>query len=193
MVNSYNNIIIIGGTGRNIGKSTLMELMIKRFSGFNEIITLKTSMLLPGEEYLHGKHKLVKPDEYILIEETNRNTNKDSSRFLRAGASKSFFLSSGDLVIKNAFENFLKSISSDSFIIAESNVLAEFIKPAVFIMIVDNNNIKPSAKKLIDKADLIVPALNNKEFENAVNSVIIKGRGFLLKNSVKRQQGRLSL
>jgi len=181
MENFYKNILIIGGTGRNTGKSTLVEMMISKFSGFNEIIALKTSMLLPGEKYLHGNHKLVKPDEYTLIEETHRNTNKDSSRFLRAGASKSFFLSTGELAIKDAFEDFMKNIPADSFVIAESNVLAELIKPAVFIMIVDNNNIKPSAKKLIEKADLVVPALNYKEFENAVNSVIIEGESFVLK------------
>lgn len=63
------NLLVIGGTGRNIGKTTLVEILIDKFKNETGLIALKTSMLLPGDEYLHDQYKLVKSDEFELIEE----------------------------------------------------------------------------------------------------------------------------
>lgn len=180
MTINLNNILIVGGTGRNIGKSTFAELLIKKFSAKNEIIALKTSMLLPGEEYLHGNHKTANPDEYFIIEEKAKDTNKDSSRFLRAGAKKSYFLSIGSKSTSKAFKDFLGKIPDESLIIAESNVLNEVVNPGIFVMIVDYENMKPSAKKLIDMADMIVPAKNQTEFLKAADLIKIKASRFII-------------
>ncbi len=174
------NMLLIGGTGRNIGKTTLMEMLIKQFSTGYRVIALKSSMLLPGEEHFHGKHKIVKPDEYILKRELSEKGGKDSQRYLMAGATQSFFLSVGEKVLNEAFEQFLKYTDGSEIIIAESNVLRNVINPGLFIMVQGKSKPKPYAVKLLELADIIVPSLNIKRFEKVIGSLKFDANGWHL-------------
>ena len=165
------NLLLIGGTGRNIGKSTLMEIIIRKFGKELPLIALKSSMLMPGEAYLHGKHKLVEPDEFLLQEEVYDGSVKDSQRYLKAGATQSFFLSVGEKALSDAFEMFLKTVGNSGIIIAESNVLREVAIPGVFIMIKGNSSIKPQAKRFLELADKVVPAMDMVAFKKVVSEL----------------------
>jgi molybdopterin-guanine dinucleotide biosynthesis protein len=175
----YNNFLIIGGTGRNTGKTTLVEMLVKKLSAKGyKITTLKTSMLLPGEEYLHGNHQLANDNEFILVRE-NETGNKDSQRYLKAGAEKSFFMSIGKNALKDAVKKFLKTIDKDELVIAESNVLTKSIKPSLFI-ILKGDTVKESAKLLFKQADVVVSAGDKKEFTKIVDRIKISQAGFVL-------------
>jgi molybdopterin-guanine dinucleotide biosynthesis protein len=166
-----NNMIIVAGTGRNIGKTTLVEMMIRELSKKYRITALKTSMLMPGEEYLHGRHRLAKPEEFFLKEEKDESVAKDSGRFLKAGAYRSFFLSMGENAADQAFRCFARKTDPEDLVIAESNVLPVIVKALVLIVINENDKVKPSAKKLIGMADMIVPAMSKESFERVVKKV----------------------
>ena len=172
------NLLLIGGTGRNIGKSTLMEIIIQRFGKELPLIALKSSMLMPGEVYFHGKHKLVEPDEFLLQEEVYDGSLKDSQRYLKAGASRSFFLSVGEKALSEAFEKFLKTVGNSGIIIAESNVLREVAIPGTFIMIKGNSSVKPQAKKFLELADRVIPAMDVDAFEKVAAELRLDETGW---------------
>ncbi len=131
-------------------------------------------MLLPGEEHFHGKHKFAEPGTYSIVEEYDSECGKDSCRFKKAGARKSFFMSMGKGAEKEAFDEFLKIAGNDNLIVIESNSLRNIIKPSLFIMIIDRNNMKPSAENMLKKADIILPALNIDAFKQVIESIEVK-------------------
>lgn len=68
------NLLIIGGTGRNVGKTTLANLLIKKFSLQIEIIGLKVSTHKKGDEFLHGYHE-------VKIDEASFSIKKEDGEF----------------------------------------------------------------------------------------------------------------
>ncbi len=165
------NFIVVGGTGRNVGKTTLVEQLIKKFKDQYTVITVKTSMLLPGEDYLHGQHTLAGPGSFFIREEKEGIGKKDSQRFLKAGAKRSFFISLGDGAAELAMNKLLSGLDEKSLIIMESNVLAYWKKPAVFIMVVDENRHLPKYARLLENADVVVKARDAKAFQYIVNQL----------------------
>lgn len=174
------NLLLVGGTGRNIGKTTFVERLVGKLNSELSLITLKTSMLLPGEEYLHGKHRFVKPGEFFLLKENTGEGNKDSNRYLKAGASQSWFLSVGENALPQAMEYFLDMVKEPELIIAESNVIREIIIPGVFIMIKGDGVVKPQAVHHLAIADVIVTANNRKAFEETIARLEIAAGGWQL-------------
>jgi len=174
------NLLLVGGTGRNIGKTTFVERLVDMFNPEFSLITLKTSMLLPGEEYLHGKHRLVKPDEFFLFEENTGEGNKDSNRYLKAGASKSWFLSVGENALPQALGYFLDIVKEPGLIIAESNVIREIVIPGVFIMIKGDGVVKPLSVHQLSIADIVIPANNRKAFDEIIARIEVTASGWHL-------------
>ena len=69
---------------------------------------------------------------YAIYEETNRELSKDTSRMLRAGASRVFFAKVTDNSLFEAFNEILNLIPEDSPVICESPALRNFIEPGLF-------------------------------------------------------------
>lgn len=174
------NLLLVGGTGRNIGKTTFVERLVGMFNSELSLITLKTSMLLPGEEYLHGKHRLVKPDEFFLVEEKTDEGNKDSNRYLKAGASQSWFLSVGENALPQAMAYFLDIVKEPGLIIAESNVIREIVVSGVFIMIKGDGEVKPQSVHQLEMADTIIAANNPKAFDETIARIEVTAAGWHL-------------
>ncbi len=168
------NLLVIGGTGRNIGKTTLAVKIIERFSKETQLITLKTSVLLPGEAYLHGHHKMMKSDAFELMEEKSPEGEKDSQRYVRAGAAKSYFLSVGEKAVPEALRFFWNKITPLTPVVAESNLLNDYYIPGVFIMIKGNRAVKPQAKVLLQKADVVIPEMDVDYFNRIVKNLCFK-------------------
>ena len=179
------NLLVVGGTGRNIGKTTFVEMLVARFhKETTGLVALKTSMLLPGEEYLHGDHKLIKPDEFELFEENDPKGIKDSQRYLKAGAAKSYFLSTGDQAANRAMDYFWKTVGSTTPVIAESNVLTNHIIPGLFIMVKGQQPAKPEAAMLLKKADFIVAEMDMGSFKRVVDGLYFENGTWFFKDAV---------
>ncbi len=165
------NLLVVGGTGRNLGKTTLVEMLIEQFHEKAGLIALKTSMLLPGEEYLHGHHKLIEPDKFELLEEKDPSGNKDSQRYLKAGATKSYFLSTGENAVNRAMDYFWKKTGNSTPVVAESNVLCNYYIPGLFIMVKGKQPAKPQSKALLQAADVVVPEMDIDFFKRVINGL----------------------
>ena len=121
-------LLTVGGTARHVGKT----------------------------EFYHGEHPVEEPGLH-LFEETNRTSDKDTSRMLQAGAVRVFYLRTSDNGIKAGFEEFLRQIPGKAAVICESNSLGQFVKPALSIMVKPvSGEIKARAVAQLECADLIV-------------------------------------
>lgn len=129
-----NRLVIVGGTGRNVGKTEFICRLITNISTEHPVYAIKVSAIFPGEELFHGNHSVNKTTSH-LIEEKNKFTDKDTSRMLRAGAIQVFYLRTCDSRIKAGFDAFLKRIPEKAALVCESNSLGLFVEPALSLMV----------------------------------------------------------
>jgi hypothetical protein len=175
-------MIIIGGTGRNIGKTHLAEMVIKKLAGQSEVIAVKISNVNPGNRDLHGTHEMVVEGDFLIYEEKDRTGGKDSMRFLRAGAKRSFFIITDDGHLSLAFDRLMMTASKpNSVMVCESNALRNWVVPNLFVMVSDvQQRGKKDMKKLFALADAVVPALDQVAFDDLVSKIKISNGKIVL-------------
>ncbi len=185
---NYRNWIIIGGTGRNVGKTTLAEKLIKKFSQTIAVTAVKISNIRPENENFHGHDVHLFNSKIRMEKETRINGNKDTMRFLTAGAQTSWFIQTKDEFLDETFPEMEKILGSASWIICESNSLIDYVRPGIFIMVKgDETTTAPKeVSGLLQKADVVINALNEIEFNRITKQIEKDKSGFFLPGE-KRQ------
>ena len=127
------NLLLIAGTGRNTGKTTLACSIIEKYSNEYQIIGLKIS------PHFHGgtdSLKLLSGNKFFNIyEETSASSRKDSSKMLKAGAYRVFYIETNDEHLPEAFMKFQDLIPTGNPIVCESPALRNYINPDIFIIV----------------------------------------------------------
>ena len=155
-MNTNDKLLIVGGTGRDVGKTEFVCRLIQKISTERPVYAIKVSSIFPGEELYHGTHSEGDSSLY-LQEETNRKSDKDTSRMLKAGAARVFYLRTDDTGIQPGFDQFLMKIPDEAAVVCESNSLGHFVKPALAIMVRSKaGGVKPRAIAQLKCADLVV-------------------------------------
>jgi hypothetical protein len=160
-------VIVIGGHTRNIGKTELVCDVIRAFPEENWIAG-KITQYGHGVCAKNGENCGCAPEEhsYAISWEKSGDTGTDSSRFLAAGASQSFwlrtkqgFLAEGLPLLRQALSDIdLGSSQPQSALIIESNSLLQFLEPSLYFAVLDSNrdDFKDSARQMLDRADALV-------------------------------------
>ena len=175
-MNLLTNWIIVGGTGRNTGKTTLVEKIIKKFCQQVPVTAVKIANIKPGSEHLHG-HDVTSFQQKILIKkETRSDGSKDSMRFLKAGAQTSWFIQTEDTYLSETYPEIQTILKDARWVVCESNSLLKFVRPALFIVVKGKNNIsdRKEASGLLQMADVVVEALQWEQFDALVERLAIK-------------------
>lgn len=156
------NMLMIGATGRNSGKTTLAISIINKYKTKLPIIAFKLitvrdhSDICPrggkGCGICHGLKA-----NYDIKEETGEGT-KDTMLLKKAGADHVYLIRAIKDNIKDALEEALKLVPEDAVVLCESNSARLVAKPACFVMINSNQtgNVKPTAKAVMDLADIVL-------------------------------------
>ncbi len=174
-------LLVVGGTGRDVGKTEFICRLIERTARVNPIYALKVSVVYPDEELFHGSHRVGDVKGH-LFEEQIASKSKDTSRMLLAGAKKAFYLRSGDDGILDGYNAFQNQIPDESVVICESNSLGQVIEPALSIVIrLSNNKIKSRAYALLESADLVVVSDGVSGFSELDAVEYLEGIGWRLK------------
>jgi len=140
------NLLLIAGTGNKSGKTTLACRVIEQFSD-KGVIGIKITPHF--HETTPGLVLLTESDGYSVYEETNRDTEKDTSRMLKAGAGRVFFAKVTDKNLLTAFGDILHRLPDGTPIVCESPALRHYAEPGVFvIMRSDNANNNKNIKQL---------------------------------------------
>jgi hypothetical protein len=160
-------VIVIGGHTRSIGKTQLVCDVISAFHSANWIAG-KITQYGHGVCAQNGENCDCAPDEHVcaINWETQSDTGTDSSRFLAAGAPRSFwlrtkqgFLAEGLPLLRTALlETRAESGGDLPPLIMESNSLLQFLKPSLYFAVVDpaKEDFKDSARAALDRADALV-------------------------------------
>ena len=149
-------LLLIAGTGRNTGKTTLACKIIQKFSPDKSIIALKITPHF-HRNIQSGKIIINENDIYIAAE-TDSTTGKDSSLMFKAGAQQSYFAMATDVYLGEVIQNIIRLIPSDALLVCESGGLRDWVVPGVFLMMnrKDTEILKPGAEKLKTLADCLI-------------------------------------
>jgi len=160
-------VIVVGGHTRSIGKTQLVCDIISAFPGTHWIAG-KITQYGHGVCAQNGENCDCAPSEHVcaLDWEIHSDSGTDSSRFLAAGAQRSFwlrtkqgFLAEGLPLLRAA----LGQVRVNSYgllpsVIVESNSLLQFLKPSLYLAVIDpcREDFKDSARAALDRADALV-------------------------------------
>ncbi len=154
MRKKFKNIILIAGSGRNVGKTTLGCEIIQAKKSC-EVIAVKITPHF--HKATPGLVEIDKGNGWIISEETNESTPKDTSLFLKNGAEKSYFIQAKENKLGLAFNAIKKLLPKDKLIVIESAALHKIIQPALFLFVLPNGKlIESKIEATIGEADLIV-------------------------------------
>jgi len=170
-------MVLIGSTGRNSGKTVLAAALIRKWKNDCPIVGLKITTVQEKDGKCPrggaGCGVCSSMDgSYEIYEEVNQNANKDTSRLLSAGAEKVYWLKTLKSHIYEGIKKLLEIIPENDLIICESNSLRNVVRPRSFIMLNNQVNapIKKSAGEVMHKADIIIDF----DFSNDVDAIVKK-------------------
>jgi hypothetical protein len=161
------HLIVVGGHTRSIGKTQLVCDVIRAFPEENWIAG-KITQYGHGVCAKNGENCGCAPDEhsYAISWEKSAETGTDSSRFLAAGAQRSFwlrtkqgFLAEGLPLLREALAELPSpSPAQTPTLILESNSLLQFVQPSLYFAVIDpsREDFKDSARIVLDRADALV-------------------------------------
>jgi hypothetical protein len=173
------NLIIVSGSGRNVGKTECACRLIEKFSRSSDIIGLKVSAVYPDEQIYHGSHGPAGAAEQ-LMEEHRLDRDKDTSRMLRAGARRVFYLQGDDARLKDGFDQFRSLIPADAAVVCESGSLWRFVQPGLLILLTDGETKKPRSAELFDRASMIIHSDGESGFPGIEKVEFTPGLGWFL-------------
>jgi hypothetical protein len=140
-------LLIIGGSGREAGKSSLAALLISRYADRGITAIKITPHPHPG---VTGLTLIAGNTEFQIYEERNSTSEKDSSRMLRAGASIVFLVVSGEAKLGEAFAALIPFLPENMPIICESPALRRLIIPDLFVLMLHSEGQNPERKNIDD-------------------------------------------
>jgi hypothetical protein len=169
------NLLIVCGSGRNTGKTALVQSIINNNIEKNKIAAIKISPHFHADKQPREKiwHDV---DCNIYIE--NEITQKDSSLFLQAGANPVYYLETKDYQLESAFNFILNHIGDSRLIISESGILGRIFKPGLLVFIESANNNDQDSIKITNRknADIIISVKEGKLNEELIklkNKIVV--------------------
>jgi len=135
--------VVIGGQARKVGKTSVIVGLIAALPDFRW-----TAVKVSGHE--HGV-------PWGITEERDRTGKGDTSRFLAAGAVRALWVRADPGRLFEAALELKRELGSANSII-ESNSLARFLKPDVYLIVLDPRieDFKASARELLPSADAVI-------------------------------------
>jgi hypothetical protein len=143
------NLLLVAGTGKNSGKTTMVCRVIRQFRNLG-IIAVKISPHF--HEPSKGLALISEKKEYNIYEETDQGMSKDTSRMLKCGAERVFLGQTAEGYLLEAFSKIIKKIPENRPVVCESPGLIKYIEPGVLIIMIAGNELN---KKNITEMQLV--------------------------------------
>jgi molybdenum cofactor guanylyltransferase len=180
------NMLMIGSSGSNVGKTELACALLRRFGGSRRIVGVKVTAIASREQSCPrgGEGCGVcssMEGRYRITEEADRGLGKDTERLLLAGADKVYWLRVMRAHLQEGLTALLETIDRDAVVICESNSLRQVVEPGLFLMVESAARTpwKDSARQVRQHADCIVHS-DGSCFDLALERVQLVGTRWLL-------------
>lgn len=154
-------VIVVGGHSRNVGKTSVAAGLIAAMPQLGWT-AVKITQLGHGVCSHSGEPcdcDLGDTDHaWSLDEEFDRSGSSDSSRYLVAGASRSYWLRTQQGHLAEALPDLRSLINGSAHVMIESNSILRFLRPDIYLTVLDpaTADFKPSARDYLDRADALV-------------------------------------
>ena len=152
-------VIVVGGHSRSVGKTSVVAGLIQALPEFHWT-ALKITQYGHNICSANGEAcDCATADHGLAItEEHDRRGETDTSRFLVAGANKVFWVRTRIGELATAMPKIRQVLESSTNVIFESNSLMKFIRPDLYLTVLDPNNqdFKDSARWALDRADAVL-------------------------------------
>ena len=149
-------MVMVGGHTRNIGKTSVVEGIIRAMPEMNWT-AIKVTQFGHGVCSTSGElcGCTVAEHDFAITAERQQTSGTDTARFLAAGARRALWVRTGQGELLTALPALKQEIADDEYVIVESNSLRRFMKPAVFLQVLDlaSGDFKASARQFFDLAD----------------------------------------
>ena len=151
-------LVIVGGNSRNVGKTSL-ACSILRATPELEWTAVKIAQFGHGMCTADGRPcdcAVYDPRHpYAISEEADRDGSTDTSRLLRAGASRVWWLRTPQGRLGEAVPALRRRLGEARAVLLESNSARDFFEPDLYVSLLDYGveDFKPSAQRLLPRAD----------------------------------------
>ena len=152
-------VVVVGGHSRNVGKTSVAAGLIAALPEFRWAamkITQHGHGICATDG--HPCHCASEEHSWAISDERDRSGESDTSRFLAAGASPVWWVRTEQGKLAEAMSGVRDRIASCRNIILESNSVIRFIRPDLYITVLDPTTVdfKASAQEFLDRADIVV-------------------------------------
>ena len=150
-------LVVVGGHARNVGKTSVVAGLIAALPEMRWTAVKIT-------QYGHG---ICSADgaacdcatgdhAWAITEEHDRSGESDSSRFLVAGAARSWWVRTRQGMLAEAMPALRERLSGN--VIVESNAVMKFLRPDVYLTVLNfgNADFKRSALEFLDRASAVL-------------------------------------
>jgi hypothetical protein len=151
--------IVIGGQSRSVGKTSVVAGLIAAFPELSWTAFKVT-------QYGHGICSrdgaacdcATADHAWAISEEKNAAGDCDTSRFLRAGAKRVWWVRTEQGRLAEAMPAVRRRLAEAENAILESNSIVKFIRPNLYITVLDPATVdfKKSAQEFLDRADAVI-------------------------------------
>ena len=152
-------LVVIGGHSRSVGKTSVVEGLISALPEFGWTAAKIT-------QYGHGICSAngqacdcaTGDHSWAISEERDRSGDSDTSRFLRAGAPRVFWVRTEQGRLAEAMPTLRERLKSARNVILESNSVLKFLRPDLYLTVLDpgTEDFKNSAREFLDRADAVI-------------------------------------
>jgi hypothetical protein len=147
-----------------VGKTSVVAGLIAALPAYNWT-AFKVTQFGHGRCSLNGKpcHCATADHTWAISEENDRGGKSDSSRFLVAGAQRSFWVRTEQGRLSEAMPAITRRLAESENAILESNSILKFIHPDLYLSVLDPavEDFKVSAIAGLPRADAFVVTSNN--------------------------------
>jgi molybdopterin-guanine dinucleotide biosynthesis protein len=152
-------IVVIGGHSRNVGKTSVVEGVIRALPEMCWT-AIKITQFGHGMCSANGEPCDCETAEHTLAVSEERETasGTDTSRYLAAGAVRSLWVRTRTGDLAEAMPRIRKELEKTENIVIESNSILRFLKPDVYLSVLDPTveDFKDSARLYLDRADAVL-------------------------------------
>jgi hypothetical protein len=152
-------LVVVGGHSRNIGKTSVAAGIIRALPRA-QWTAVKITQHGHGICSQAGEPCAcaIEYDHPFAISEETKPSGTDSGRFLAAGAVRAYWLRTAVGELGHALPELRRIITSSVNVILESNSVMRFMRPDIYVVVVDPSNadMKDSARLYLDRADAFV-------------------------------------
>lgn len=157
--NDFMAIVVIGGHSRSVGKTSVVAGLIAALPTYNWT-AFKVTQFGHGRCSLNGKpcHCATADHTWAISQENSSSGKSDSSRFLAAGAKRSYWVRTEQGRLAEAVPAITRRVSETENAILESNSILKFIQPDLYLTVLDPavEDFKPSAIAAFSRADALI-------------------------------------